>query len=479
MGMSFAGIPLLLQDPEGTSNQFVRRHLDERMASIFTPNLVCLNDGRNNARNNTLQGEIQQVGLPVPTYPPQPKPRINTLYWPTGACRWSQGLFLIDGYNMQQILQELTTSGSITVNSAELLSMTTPENGNAGVEAAMYLLPPRPVSPSSVDITQRLWILPLVDARYFWQNMPVLNINYSSWNALFASLASSLGIELYVDPIAAVYGVPDPIDFKRKYDNAAMLLDAAAATIGMRVVVDWSAMDSYCGGTAYQVLGYTSSATEYAANKAATGAENVGTVAGGEIRYAQASMVPGFVAVTFRNNAETSIANVVTVPSLLASNDPSQTKYFHTTVSDENRVPSSYANNLANQIARDYYGWLVNSQFDIDLPGMFGWHATGYDDFALWEYGVRKDKKAKHVGQTRIQSLPYNFGHCNIPLQQSTSSSSSSSPSSSSGSNPSSSSSVSGSGSSSSSCGCVTVVTAVSCSSGGLSVTYGSARGCC
>lgn len=40
-------------------------------------------------------------------------------------------------------------------------------------------------------------------------------------------------------------------------------------------------------------------------------------------------------------------------------------------------------------------------------------------------------------------------------------------------------SSVSGSGSASGSCGCITVVTAVSCSGGGLSVTTGQARGCC
>lgn len=36
-----------------------------------------------------------------------------------------------------------------------------------------------------------------------------------------------------------------------------------------------------------------------------------------------------------------------------------------------------------------------------------------------------------------------------------------------------------GSSSSSGNCGCVTVVTSVSCGSGGLTVTYGQARGCC
>ncbi len=66
------------------------------------------------------------------------------------------------------------------------------------------------------------------------------------------------------------------------------------------------------------------------------------------------------------------------------------------------------------------------------------------------------------------------------PAVKCSSSSSSSSTSSSSGSSGSSSGSMSGSsGSSTTSCGCITVVTGISCGSGGLSVTYGQAQGCC
>lgn len=58
------------------------------------------------------------------------------------------------------------------------------------------------------------------------------------------------------------------------------------------------------------------------------------------------------------------------------------------------------------------------------------------------------------------------------PASRCLSSSSSASSSASSG-------SVSGSSSSSANCGCITVVTSVSCGAGGLTVTYGQARGCC
>ena len=62
--------------------------------------------------------------------------------------------------------------------------------------------------------------------------------------------------------------------------------------------------------------------------------------------------------------------------------------------------------------------------------------------------------------------------------QSSSSSAASQSGSSQSGSSNSSS-GATGSSSSSGTCGCVTVVTSVSCGSGGLTITYGQARGCC
>ncbi len=69
------------------------------------------------------------------------------------------------------------------------------------------------------------------------------------------------------------------------------------------------------------------------------------------------------------------------------------------------------------------------------------------------------------------------FARTFIRQPASTCSSSSSSGASQSGSN--SSASVTGSSSNSGSCGCITVVTSVTCSSGGLTVTYGQAKGCC
>lgn len=79
----------------------------------------------------------------------------------------------------------------------------------------------------------------------------------------------------------------------------------------------------------------------------------------------------------------------------------------------------------------------------------------------------------------RMEWLNGEWGAYDIQQDGSCDSHSSSSSSSSASQSQSGSSSVSGSGSSSGSCGSVTVVTGVSCSSGGLNVTYGSAKANC
>lgn len=459
--LSFAGIPLLLHDPAGAANDHLRKYLDERVASIFTPSLTCYTESRKDARLNNNQTSIQQVGLPVPNYPPQPRPKINTVFWPTGATRFAQGLFLIDGANLQAIINQMGGSGGLNENDPQPFVMTTLEN-STGIATPMYLLPARPISPSNVPSDRRLWILPLVDVRYFWAQMPVPVFSPQSWNAAFAELASSLEATIWVDSIPAAYGVPDPTEWTRSYENSAMLLDAAAATIGMRFVADWAT-----GSFQYRIVSATTAASDYAMNAST----QIPPIAGDDFSlYSVASQTPGQVLTVYRNVSASDVSSLSSLVEASGPSDPNQTKTFFTTLY-ETRVLSTFANDLSEQLAEDYYAWLA-ARYDIEYTGILGWHPSGFDDFILWEYGVKKGRKKQYVSQTRVQSYPYNFGTCNVPVQpQPKTSSSSGSSSGSSGS--------SGSSSSSGSCGCVTVVTGVFCTGNGLTVQYGNAAGCC
>jgi len=465
MPLSYANVPLLLHDPSGAANDHIRRYLDERMASIFTPELTCYTDDRSGPRTNNSQPSIQQVGLPVPNYPSQPRPKINTLYWPTGATRWAQGLFLIDGENLTRINNAMATSGLYNkANTPQSFKMSTPEIGDDGLSSSLYMLPPRPVSPKNTPSDQRLWILPLVDVRYFWQFSAVSVFASCGWSDLFSQLGTALGVTLSVGAVSGNYFYPDPVEWRRDYENAAMLLDAACHTVGMRFVRN-TIGDCY-------VMNSTLSATKLAGNLTNTSRQEI---AGGDMSsLGFASMVPGNVIVTYRNGDNSNIKGVDTVAATISPNDPNWEKVFHTTA-----LQSRTSTGLSGQIASDYYSWLT-TRYDYDSAGILSWQPGGFDDFILWEYGVKKGRQKEYHAQTRSQSMPYNFGVTNLPITFTNPCSTSSSSSSiSSSSNSGSSGSGSGSASTSGACGCVPVVTGVSCSGGSLVVTYGQARGCC
>jgi hypothetical protein len=464
MVMSFANVPLLLEDPEGSAKRHIRRFLDERLASIFCETPIAINEGRNAGRFNNGQSSIAHVGLPVPNYPPCPTPRINSLYWPTGASRFSHGLFLINGANLSSIL---TACGNN--NTPQSFKMGTIENAAyAPIDTQMYLLPPRPVSPPGVAANDRLWLLPIVDERYFWQYRTVTIFNPrttpsfspTSWTDCFTQLATYLGIAMSWDAVPGGYGVPEATEWKRDGENAAMLLDAAAHTVGMRVVRDWSGATRVCQ--------YATATADYATNLTTFAPS---AVAGGDFStQAVGSVVPEAIEIAFRSDDGSKIGGYLGYANPGSIFEPTRVKTFFSTIKYSNDGSVS----LVLQAATDYWGWLT-TRYDYDWAGIVPWSLTGYDDFVLWEFGV--PKPGGMVAQTRVQSYPYNFGICNLPVDAPSSSSSASSGSS--ASSHSGGSTVSGSSSASGACGCITVVTGVSCSGSSLSVTYGSARGCC
>jgi hypothetical protein len=125
-----------------------------------------------------------------------------------------------------------------------------------------------------------------------------------------------------------------------------------------------------------------------------------------------------------------------------------------------------------------YYDQVIYVAFDSGSPG--SGEEWGPSD-GSWVLTRTNDTKGfiahgyASQGETPRMSM---FARTFIRQPASTCSSSSSSASSLSDSSNSSG-SITGSSSSSGNCGCVTVVTSVSCSSAGLTVTYGQVKGCC
>ncbi|MGH7744878.1 MAG: hypothetical protein ACREQ5_08730, partial [Candidatus Dormibacteria bacterium] len=137
-------------------------------------------------------GQVAMRGVAPLNYPPAPKMRLNTLWWPTGAARWGRFYGLIDGNS----LEELTSS--MPVPKPLALVINDPTNDTEIIAERMWMLQPRKLNPiEAVADTPYvdLWLLPLVDDRYYWQMIAynlLINPIVTTWRDLFTLLVIGL-----------------------------------------------------------------------------------------------------------------------------------------------------------------------------------------------------------------------------------------------------------------------------------------------
>lgn len=171
------------------------------------------------------------AGPAKPPYPELPPPTLGRLIWPTGANRWAYFLALADS----QIVKDLASIG----NSGATLSI------NGVIEPTMYPLTPRRIT--CVEGRNKLWLLPLVDQRYFWQSAHMGEVSlvpdddFETWTDLFSWIGNRLGLTVTLRPgtVHAQYHKPDFENFARQFERVPALFDAAAMSILRRVVVDF------------------------------------------------------------------------------------------------------------------------------------------------------------------------------------------------------------------------------------------------
>jgi hypothetical protein len=87
--ITFADIPVLLEDPDGRIAQFVEHFLSFADLNLFGDRPISLSSNRPQSRS----GQKAFRGLPLPNYPAPPRFKLNAFYWPTGAARWARAHF--------------------------------------------------------------------------------------------------------------------------------------------------------------------------------------------------------------------------------------------------------------------------------------------------------------------------------------------------------------------------------------------------
>ena len=418
MAISFAGEPLMLVTPQ--LQEFLDRFFPLEDLQLFGGESVAVRSNRSQARNQFSDA----VNLGLPNYPPPPPLRINSLYWPTGASRWSRFLGICDKATKDKIVTATyggvtPTSGASNTAKNLILADERPQPDGVGLSTLMYLLPPRPITCVGGD-APTLWLLPLVDERYYWQfrHTDDLAVTTSTtWANLFSTLATRLGVQISADTVSANYFKPDPTECSRRYANAAVLLDIAAHSVGQRIV-------RYVAGT-IKSQNWANGKTQLTSNIQGANYKPWTQIAGDDFSTeGKPAVYPASVVVAFTKTKETFAVNssyVETKAATLYVNNGSTTgavKVIRTTSAANYNNAGTLQNgtdtgNLAGQIASDYYASL-EKRFDYSFNSLKKWDSTPFDDAVEWHFGelreVGGESGYQYLAGTRIQSSPHNFG---------------------------------------------------------------------
>jgi hypothetical protein len=227
--LTFAGAQIQLEDPDVLS--WVEARLPLSFLRETCP-LPCW-PGKN----------IQCLAFPQ--WPSRPPLRIGDYYYPTGLSRWSEIHLLVTETQVGVIQAAcFSHSGSAGTGSvAKPFVMRADAGPNAafteiapGVTTNLYMLPPRTLSQVTGGKYDGLYLLSLVDQRYFLHSpcSPLHPDDTWSWSSLITTLCTDIGISVSVPAISGAYGGPDfDSGFWANGEDVTLLLDAAAWNCGL------------------------------------------------------------------------------------------------------------------------------------------------------------------------------------------------------------------------------------------------------
>lgn len=184
------------------------------------------------------------LGFPVGFRPDRPV-EPGTFRWPVGASRWAQGHFLVSRDLMLRLRRMAFGKGAFGTAPLTLRMDSPGLYSREVVETEVYLLPPSPLRRVSLNTADNaayngLYLLTLVDVRYYWWSVPTPDLGFDdehapSWTSLLLKCGVALGVPIQHDAI--------PVTYQRPHRSLAltdeplpMVLDAICASIGLRLV---------------------------------------------------------------------------------------------------------------------------------------------------------------------------------------------------------------------------------------------------
>lgn len=232
--VTYAGVPVLLTDPDGRVEAWLRSPL----GLDLLPKIAPAYEGKLFRDQWPMQ---QMGGVGSQNYHPLPPWKVNTLIWPMGANRPAYCLLLMTADDLQRVYDKDGETDQ------PFRDFEIKVDDEVAVFAEMTYLPPIQVSAASTDETQDkgqgdLYVLPIVDRRYEMQHMSTSllqedgNAPLSTWGE-YADNKSNATMGAYfeevdTDTISQIYIGPDVETFYRSMTTPGVFLDAMAASLG-------------------------------------------------------------------------------------------------------------------------------------------------------------------------------------------------------------------------------------------------------
>lgn len=366
------------------------------------------------------------------------------LWWPTGAGRFGVYYGIADHKTVEYWRDQTTGTGAGNATNIGLKFYMS-DRADSGreldyMESTMYMLPPRPLTFSFGP--EPTYLVTLVDDRYFWWDVACDDLTQepiTTWEELFEYFRDKLAYDetdwKFTRPSEDYYK-PGELLSRAANVPLAVLIDAAAWSIGCRVVLDFD-IPGLAGGVSIQPI------EEAKANRnASLGLQRL--LAGGlykmQPQYTignrdSAYLVPDKTLVSFPRfkygrdtyeDKEEGRTSFEILTKDLSGFTGYQTNGLCVVHDTANAYPEGDTDEalkkLAKRITEDYLLWLTESNVDMTLAGLrylypcglydaIEWHEYIYDDTELMTeeengYLMQEEKEAT-MSYTKVTKPPF------------------------------------------------------------------------
>lgn len=333
--------------------------------------------------------------------------RLGRLKWPTGASRWAKAFYVVSTEQLNDIRAVVygnTTPEAPYYQSAPLVI----GDGIRSISAQMFMLTPRPLVGNTLPESdanpdpQGLWLLPLVDQRYFWWKFRTGNlqiISNDTWATLLARIAALVDVSLAVDKYSNYYVGPGPINLNLVETLVPPLLDTVSQAIGQRIVVGLDGIVSSQGWASAADVADSNllaiSESETPPVQIGGGPLQITTVVGEDIDTP--TIFPSTISVDFMSSGGAVTSYPIAVNQLSGFADMQTSGGNLTLFHPYQTVQSQQASYLASQFAYDYCNWLLSDQ-EYVYGGIAEWDIEGYEDCIEWDY-------SSAIARTRVERM--------------------------------------------------------------------------